>query len=218
MIQHHPDDDLLLAHAAGSLSGGTALVVASHVEACAYCRSRIKVFDAVGGALLDALPSAVLEPSAFAQTLAGLDTPRPPPVARVHAKGLRPDLPRGLEWPRALLGCSATRWYWLGPGMRWSRVTLPHDPAANVFLLRIGAGKQLPMHTHSECELTQVLYGAFDDGRAVFGSGDFDAADGDVVHQPVVQAGGECICLASVQGRVLFQGALARTLGALVGM
>ena len=76
----------------------------------------------------------------------------------------------------------------------------------------------MPMHTHSECELTQVLYGAFDDGRAVFGSGDFDAADGDVVHQPVVQAGGECICLASVQGRVLFQGALARTLGALVGM
>jgi putative transcriptional regulator len=97
-------------------------------------------------------------------------------------------------------------------------VTLPDDAAANVFLLRIGAGKNLPAHTHSDCELTQVLYGAFHDGRARFGPGDFDEADGSFEHQPVVEAGGECICLASVDGRVLFKGAIARTLGALVGM
>jgi putative transcriptional regulator len=87
-----------------------------------------------------------------------------------------------------------------------------------VFLLRIGAGKSLPPHTHSQCELTQVLYGSFDDGRAVFGPGDFDETDGEVHHQPVVQSGGECICLAAVNGKVLFDGAIARLLGSLVGM
>jgi putative transcriptional regulator len=129
-----------------------------------------------------------------------------------------PELPAGMTWPQALEGCPATRWRWLGPGMRWSRVTLPEDSAANVFLLRIGAGKNLPVHTHSNTELTQVLYGAFHDGRALFGPGDFDEADGSFHHQPVVEPGGECICLASVEGRVLFKGAIARTLGALVGM
>ena len=102
--------------------------------------------------------------------------------------------------------------------MRWSRLHLPQDPAANVFLLRIGAGKFLPPHTHSELEPTQVLWGSFHDGRALFGPGDFDAADGDIHHQPVVQAGSECICLASVDGRVVFDSFLARTLGSLVGM
>ncbi|WGT63066.1 ChrR family anti-sigma-E factor [Variovorax paradoxus] len=215
-IQHHPDDDLLLAHAAGSLERGHSVVVASHVENCAHCQERMRVFEAVGGVLLDELPAATMAPDALARTMAAIDA-SPQPLA-MPAQAPHPVLPPGMSWPRSLSGCSATRWRWLGPGMRWSRVTLPDDPAANVFLLRIGAGKNLPMHTHSDSELTQVLYGTFHDGRALFGPGDFDEADGSFHHQPVVQAGGECICLASVRGRVLFNGVVARTLGALVGM
>jgi putative transcriptional regulator len=66
--------------------------------------------------------------------------------------------------------------------------------------------------------MTQILYGSFHDGRALFGPGDFDEADGSFRHQPVVEAGGECICIASVQGKVMFDGAVARWMGALVGM
>ena len=220
MIQHHPPDDMLLAHAAGSLAAGPALLVASHMEQCAVCRERVSLLDAVGGMLLDELTPAVLAPDAFARTLDAIGALGS--VATTGAKPVRPDafpaLPPGASWPRAFRGCTVTRWRWLGPGMRWSRVTLPHAPEANVFLLRIGAGKKLPQHTHSEVELTQVLYGSFDDGRSVFGSGDFDEADGSIHHQPVVHAQSECICLASVQGRVMFEGAVARTLGALVGM
>lgn len=215
--QHHPDDDLLLAHTAGRLARGPAVVVATHLEGCAHCRARVRLMDAVGGALLEALPPETLAPDALARTLAAIDAlPRTP--AAPAPMGRHPVLPPDMQWPRALRDCSATPWRWLGPGMRWSRVTLPDDPKANVFLLRIGAGKQLPVHTHSDCELTQVLYGSFHDGRALFGPGDFDEADGSFHHQPTVQTGGDCICLASVQGKVLFQGALARMLGSLVGM
>ena len=102
--------------------------------------------------------------------------------------------------------------------MRWSRVTVPHDPQANVLLLRIGAGKCLPRHTHTGTELTQVLCGSFDDGRAVFGPGDFDEADPNILHQPVVQAQGECICLASVDGRLVFDSWIARLASSVVGL
>ena len=218
MILHHPDDDLLLAHAAGSLLNGHSLLVATHVEGCTHCRARMRLFEAVGGAVMESVAPEVLQAQALARTLAAIDAPSPSGKrARSEAVTL-PQLPEGLTWPRAMHGCVATRWRWLGPGMHWSRVTLPWDKAANVFLLRIGAGKMLPQHTHSESELTQVLYGTFHDGRALFGPGDFDETDGSIRHQPTVQATGECICLASVQGKVLFDGALARVLGAMVGM
>ncbi|MGJ7578717.1 ChrR family anti-sigma-E factor [Variovorax sp. RHLX14] len=221
MIQHHPQDEMLLAHAAGSLAAGPALLVASHIEQCSVCRERMALLDAVGGTLLDALAPATLAPDAFVRTLRAIDTIDRNifgSTSETIGRSSFPSLPSGATWPKAFEGCKVTPWRWLGPGMRWSRVTLPHDSAANVFLLRIGAGKKLPQHTHSEVELTQVLYGSFDDGRSVFGAGDFDEADGSIHHQPVVHAQSECICLASVQGRVMFKGAVARTLGALVGM
>ncbi len=217
MIQHHPADDLLLALAAGNLPGGPSLVVASHVEACAQCRSRMQMLEAAGGVMLEDLAPEPLSPQALARTLAAIDA-LPRDAARARPVGRLPAAPEGMAWPQALQSCTATRWHWLAPGMRWSRITLPADPQAKLFLLRIGAGMKLARHTHSETEFTQVLHGSFHDGRALFGAGDFDQADGGIHHQPVVQANGECICLASIEGRMVFDGAIARTLGALIGM
>jgi len=219
MIHHHPDDALLLEQAAGRLGSGHSLLVASHLENCAACRERLQALEVVGGTMLEGLEPAVLDAQALLDTLAAIDAPaplpsRPQPLVPVS----RPSLPDGMPWPRALRGCSATPWRWLAPGMRWSRVTVPYDSAANVFLLRIAAGKELPVHSHSGTELTQVLHGAFHDGRALFAPGDFDEADDSFQHTPKVEAAGECICLASVEGRVRFQGRIARVMGALVGM
>ncbi len=219
-IRHHPDDALLMALAAGTLESAAALVLSVHVEGCPQCRARVADYEAVGGVLLEQQAPALLAPDSLARTLQQLDSPATAPVPGRHvaAAGVRARPPAGLRWPRSLAGCTSTPWRWLGPGMRWSRVTLPHDPQANVFMLRIGAGKSLPLHTHSDNELTQILYGSFHDGRALFGPGDFDEADGSIRHQPVVERDGECICIAAVKGRVLFDGAIARWMGGLVGM
>lgn len=217
-IQYHPDDELLLAQARGGLEVGTGLVLASHLELCDHCRERLRTLEALGGVLLDELEPTALADDALARTLARIDATR-----RAHApKRIKvtapPPLPEGARWPRALTHCRATPWRWMGPGMRWSRVSVPDAPDANVVLLRIAAGKYLPRHTHRGFELTQVLYGRFHDGRALFGPGDFDATDDSIHHQPVVQDGSECICLASVDGRLRFDGAIAGILGSLVGM
>lgn len=241
MIRHHPDDALLMALAADRLARGPAVVTAAHVERCAHCRARLRELDAIGGALLEDAEPAVLAPEALAQTLARIDASRAveaadtapaasmPAPSRESASKRAPapsraemrflaSLPVGMAWPRSLRGSTPTAWRWLGPGMRWSRVTLAGDRAANVFLLRIAAGKSLPAHTHDGIELTQVLHGAFHDGRERFDAGDFDEADGSIHHQPVVEPGGECICLASVEGRVAFDGRIAQMFGSLVGM
>jgi putative transcriptional regulator len=216
-IQHHPDDELLLAQGSGQLDKGTWLVLSSHLELCAPCRERMRALDALGGQMLEALEPAALAEDALARTLARIDAREAQAPKRVKAS-TPPPLPQGARWPRTLAHCSATPWRWIGPGMRWSRVSVPEAPRANVFLLRIASGKYLPQHTHRGLELTQVLCGSFHDGRALFGPGDFDAADSDIHHQPVVQDGNECICLASLNGLLRFDGVIARCLGALVGM
>ena len=217
-IRHHPADELLLAHASGTLPAGMRAVVAVHLELCAECRHRVAQLRAVGGSLLEDQPEAALNDDALSRALARIDDLQADQPAAPRKALPPPPLPVGAVWPRALAGCSATRWRWLGPGMRWSRVTLPTAPDANVFLLRIGAGKYLPSHSHTGNELTQIIYGHFHDGRALFGPGDFDQANGDVHHQPVVQDSGECICVATLDGKLAFDGMVARWLGSMVGM
>lgn len=221
MNRHHPDESLLLGLAAGTLDVGTALVVAAHVEQCAECRKNQAALEATGGVLLDTLKPEPLAPTAFADTLARIHSLSEMPARAAtprHSTKPRPDLPDGLEWPRALDHCDITPWKSLGPGMRWSRIYVPRAPQANVFLLRMGAGKQLALHTHTGRELTQVLYGAFADGRSTWRAGDLDEADESILHRPVVAPDSECICLASVEGHLRFDGLLARALGRWMGI
>ncbi len=217
MIRHHPDDSLLMAHAAGRVSSGAALVLAAHAEGCVHCRERMRSFDALGGALLEDIEPVPVAADVLSRTLAAIDAST---VAAPHRStpSRRAALPGGQPWPRAMDGCAIGAWRWMAPGMRFSRVTLPWDEKANVILLRIGAGKLLAQHSHSDCELTQVLHGSFHDGRALFSAGDFDATGGDVNHQPAVEPGGECVCLAAVDGRLLFESRIARAFGSLIGI
>jgi len=216
MIKHHPDEALLMAHAAGTLEGGPRLLVSSHLETCPHCGAAVQAFEDVAATFLQAEAPAALPAGLFERILARTEVPLAPAPAPLVRQ--RPPLPAGMEWPRCMRRAEVSRWWWMGPDVRWARVRLADDPAASLFMFRIGAGKCLPPHTHSTRELTQVLYGAFGDGRAVFGPGDFDATDDSIHHQPFVQAGSECICLAAVDGRVIFDSVLARWAGAAIGL
>jgi putative transcriptional regulator len=216
MIQHHPDDEFLLELAAGRLSAGQALVVSTHLEGCAQCRLQLHTLQALGGALLEQAEPVALGQEAWTRTLARIDAPAPAPA--VHVPLPHPVLPEGVPWPASLGRCRVSGWRWMGPGLRYARVDPPYDPAASLYLLRIGEGRSLPRHTHGGIELTQVLCGAFDDGRAVFGPGDFDAADEQVHHQPMVQAGAVCVCLAYVGAPMRFDGRIASLIGGWIGI
>ncbi len=218
MIEHHPDDELLLSLAAGRLGAGQALVVSTHLEGCTGCRARLHTLQALGAAMLEQAAPAALDAGAWERTLHRIEGPAPAPDPAAVAAAPHPALPDGVPWPASLRGCRVSGWHWMGPGMRYASVGLPHDRAATLYLLRIGEGRSLPRHTHGGIELTQVLCGAFDDGRARFGPGDFDAADESVHHQPLVQTGATCVCLAYVGARMRFDGRIASLVGGWIGM
>ena len=218
MIHHHPDDEFLLPLAAGRLRAGQALVVSTHLESCAECRARLHTLQAVGGTLLEESEPVALEAGAWERTLQRIDRATTAPASAAPVPLPHPVLPEGVAWPASLRGAHVSDWRYMGPGMRFARVRVPHDPSATLYLLRIGEGRSLPRHTHGGLEFTQVLCGTFDDGRAVFGPGDFDAAGETVHHQPIVQPGATCVCLAYVGARMRFDGRIAALIGGLIGM
>lgn len=207
-IAHHLTDETLLRFAAGTLPAGLALVASAHLEGCPACRARLLACEAIGGALLDALPPERMEPDALARLMARIDgDDAPPPVA---APRRMPDFPGDIRLPEALRACDVSPWKWLGPGVRLSHVSIPGGGDSGAVLLRIGAGRRLPEHGHGALELTQVLYGAFSDRFGRYGPGDVSETDEDVDHQPVVDRDGECVCLAALEGGMLFKGLLGR--------
>jgi putative transcriptional regulator len=214
VIHHHPADHHLIALAAGQLDSARGFVVATHVEACPACRHRIQDYLAVGGELLQAVEPLHVAPEAFARTLQRIDAVMPADAAAPAPGAAAPaGFPRealALLPPRLLQGCGGEPWRWIGPGVRYSEIWVPHAARSKVFLLKIAAGRTLPEHAHGGCEFTQVLSGSFADGRASFAGGDFDETDPQVTHQPVVADDDECICLAYLDSPLRFSGWIPR--------
>ncbi len=202
-VRHHPSDETLARFSSGGLGAGGAIVVAAHLEGCAQCRRAVATFEAVGGALLDALPGDVAAPprEGLSHALARID--RPAEAAPRARKGRPPNLPAGATLPRALDGCDFGAWKWLAPGIYMSRAEGDWARAADLQLLRVGAGKRLPRHGHTGVEWTQMLTGAYADGDARYAEGDFSEVDEHINHQPVVEADAGCVCLVAAEGRTV---------------
>ncbi|MDN5848053.1 MAG: ChrR family anti-sigma-E factor [Nitrococcus sp.] len=214
-VNHHPSNETLLHFAAGTLSAGPAVVIAAHLEQCELCRLRVVDFESIGGMVLDDMPPTRLATDAFARTLKRLDettasSTEGPIIAERHAAV-------GIPLPAVLRHCRVGRWRWLGPGFRWSKVTIPESPDAKVMLLKARAGLRLPAHGHTGMEYMQILSGSLHDDRGQYGPGDLDEADVNVEHQPVVDTQSECVCLAALEGDTRLHGLLGRLLWPVVG-
>lgn len=215
--RHHPSDETLMAHAAGTLAAGPRLVIDIHLAGCPRCRELVRGFEAVGGALLDQAAPAPLTADALAALFARIDAPQPLRFPARRPVAPRPTTPDGLALPVALADHVVGPWRRIPPALRWARVGVRGDDRANVVLLRIPAGRSVPRHGHTGREFTQVLVGGFTDGRDAYGAGDLVEADEHVDHHPVVDADGECLCIAAVEGRLRIHG-LGRLLQPVVGL
>lgn len=209
-IHHHPDELLLLEHAAGKLHPAIALIIGAHLDLCGHCRQTVNFGEAIGGALLEQAEPVPLAADALSRTLARLDIQAEP----VPVPASNDNTPASL---RAFMGrdLGSVRWRRLGPRLGYA--TLYRRGGLTLRLLRGAPGSDVGPHSHRGQEYTLVLKGGYHDETGAYGPGDFQAAAQDVTHNPVADPGEDCINLAVTIGGLRFdsvaQNLVARIFG-----
>lgn len=186
-IRHHPDALLLARLAAGSLPRAFVPVMRAHMHLCSECRMDLSVLEAAGGAMLGAMPPAVMDDAALAHALARIDT-----------------MPHPDEAPAPAAAKS------LGFGLSYRPLYWDEHSGARAYELHVPAGVKVPMHSHRGMELTCIVRGSFADQSGNFGPGDFIVADETLRHSPRAGVDGECICIVGSEGPLKMEGILAR--------
>ena len=202
-IKHHIPDPLIAAYVSGSLQQPYAVVLATHISLCAECRARYEAHLAMGGAVLDTLPSEVVSPTAKSRLMAEIGRPERP-IKVSQGFDIYPS-------PLAkVLNGKPPKWRSVGLGAKQSILSSGRD--GNLRLLYIPAGQAVPDHGHRGMELTLVLQGSFSDEDGSFGVGDLEVADQEVEHTPVAGREGPCICLAATDAPLRFNSLMPRIL------
>lgn len=209
---HTIQDEWLLSYAAGALSPGRSLMVASHAAYHDDVQGKVADAEAIGGAMLDSMSAADVDRRVLERLLGQLDA-APPEIVTPRATDIFPE-------PLAEFvggGVDSLRWKFMGPGM--SHVRLWNGPNdERLWLLRARGGVEVPEHGHNGEEWTLILKGAFQTSAGRYGVGDIDVADESVEHQPIIEPDEECICLALTHGPIRFKSLAARIAQPFIGL
>jgi putative transcriptional regulator len=231
-IEHHPEDDTLHSYAAGALPAALALVVGCHLQFCPQCRSKVRAGESLGGLLMSALSPQALSERARANILQRLelqevlvetqalansdDIEIASPVVDIKEVGKLGSMPFLLQKLLKEHDFDALPWKkTIAPGLKQIVVDCGEGRAQ---LLRIAAGRKMPVHSHSGSELTLILSGGYSDALGQFNAGDVADLEGSAEHQPVADSDRDCICLVGMDSPVVFKGLVARLIQPLVGL
>ncbi len=219
MISHHASIDTLAAYAAGHLDEARNVVVATHVKMCAECRETVADLEALGGFCLETIEPVAMADDAmktFWQIAAHAAPERQPASMRADN-----DLPIEFGQPlNAYIkgGLDAVKWRTVAPGIAQSVIEASGYRKNALRLLRIQPGKQIPIHTHSEHELTLILSGSYEDQLGTFQAGDLADLDDDQTHSPVATGDAPCICLVATSAPLVFKNMVGRVIQPFVGL
>ena len=208
-IEHHPSEETVYSYAAGALPAALALVVGCHLQYCPQCRALAAKGEALGGDLLSSINQKPLSEGRRESMMALLDASPAQQAETLAPQKTETEVPNLL---RKLVGhddFDSLPWKSIVPGMKQIDLKLGEGEAK---LLRIAAGKKMPVHSHQGNELTLVLQGGYSDRLGKFNAGDFAELDGSVEHQPVADADEDCICLAGMDAPLAFKGMIAKML------
>jgi putative transcriptional regulator len=193
----HPPEELLLDYAAAASSAPEAMLIEAHLAFCAGCRGAVQSYQAIGGALFDALEPAWLPPDSLNRTFdlidkaAGIDA-----GPRIDAGNVKPALPPA---PDIDIGPAAPGWRRLPGGYGMKKVACADGKDGRVWLLKAPGGKGLLRHRHKGDEWTVVMQGAFSDDTGHYGVGDFAQLPDGYEHRPMAQGAQDCVCLIMIR-------------------
>ena len=212
--EHKIQDEWLLSYAAGALDPGRALMVGSHLAYHDDLQDAVANAEAIGGSLLDSIATADVREGMLDDLMRRLDDSVVPEIKPVSANGG--------NYPQPLiefLNCDleSLNWRFMGPGMRNARLwNGPNDE--RLWLLRARGGVAVPEHGHNGDEWTLILKGSYRTEQGQFGIGDMEVAGEDIIHQPLIDDGGECVCLVMTQGPIRLKSPMARMVQPFIGL
>ena len=226
---HHPADDQLMAYATGEMGEAQSLLVATHLALCPACRRQVSDYEALGGQLVAALQEAPLIEGSLSRTLARLDAcamdsaaapavrpaqPAPGHPMPGHPMSSTDVLPQPLRDYMSRAWAEKATWRKAMPGLRTLKL---QAEGAKVWMMEIAAGKPIPHHGHTGQEMILVLSGGYHDGPTAYGPGDVHQSGPEIVHEPVADADGPCLCLVLEEGSIRPTRWLGRIVSGLMG-
>jgi len=204
---HHPNAQLLSAHAGGSLSPAVNRIIAAHAALCPHCRSTVNRLEALGGAILEDETAEELASGALEMALAAIAAEGPALRQRGLPDDLKPLPPEVHEFVSPAIGKAV--WQSGGPGLKILELELPSASSGESFqVLRIEPGYGPPRHTHGGQEFTLVLTGAFKDETGLYRRGDIAIGNEAITHRPIAEPGEVCFALAVTTAPIKFKGPL----------
>jgi putative transcriptional regulator len=204
-VEHHPDEELLLAAKTGAANEAISLLVATHASLCERCKAIVGDVVAVS-----AEPATV--DRAFESVLARLDATSAAIVRDAH---LEREVPAPLQ---RYIGMSYEDVPWRAITRGYSQHRLFEVGETRVRLSRaVHRAPGRTVHTHSGREWMLVLAGGFSDVNGHYNKGDVLSATRETEHEPIADPGVGCINLTVTEGPLRFRKMLPRVMGLLFG-
>ena len=227
--QHHPDKNLLIEFAAGTLERAPAIAVKTHLHYCPKCTLEVQQLEQVGAALF---LSGASEPSTenadktdFTELMKKIDdialaAEEVTNTAHVsddqnnqsgHTNSLPSKYAALPQLVKKMMLNNKLKWQYTTKNLRSANLIAGQDQYA-VSLQNILAGGHVPEHEHLGDEITVVLKGSFSDEDNMYQQGDFLLKSTGDRHRPMASSNEDCLCLSVEQAPVKLTGAFSRLL------
>lgn len=201
MTQFHPEAELLIDYAAGTLSLAQSACVSIHVSHCDQCQRMAGQMAELGAALFEQQEPVHVGDDQLNAVLARLDE-ETPLVYEQRKPAETNSTPAILQ--RLMRGdFSDLKWKNIGRSLRISYLKTG-DTNHEFALYHIKAGGRIPSHSHKGNEMTLVLQGGFSDAHGSYHAGDFIFRGPEDEHSPTALQTEDCICLAVLDAPLKF--------------
>lgn len=204
---HSTDEEVMAAHAAGTLPAGQHLVLSCQADLQPAIAQKLAAYDAVGGTMIETAKSEDLSDTFLGRLMEGLD-------GEVAPESPAPVKSTGPTWMPAALASFLDganiklKWRSIGPGVQHAPI-VSNNSGERVYLLRAAPGTKMPVHSHAGEEWTLILQGGYHVGDTGYVRGDLHCEDAACEHQPIIDDDGEsCISLVVDHGRLKFRNPL----------
>lgn len=213
MIHFHPDDNMLVEHASGSLPWAISIGISAHMQLCPTCRAQHDKLCMLGGTFLDDTSAEPVDDDSFSRLMQRVESPIPQPKPTIQKSTVRSKEMQVNELPRVIkkLVTEDLKWKRVSGALKMARLVTGQEDYEVAFH-KITKGGKVVEHDHKGLEVTVVLEGSFSDESGLYKRGDFIVREPGQVHRPTATLDQDCLCLSVCEAPVAVTGWMGKVI------